>query len=183
MAKNLLSLNNSQPVTRHLSWKGWVPFKCKFFAWRASINRLPTKIELIKRGVSLPCDMCDLCNSVEETSTHLFTGCVFAAEIWSRVEAWCRMAPIFAFEVSDLLKLAGSQATSKDNKYILRGIMISTMWALWNERNNRIFNNKNRRAIEVVENIKSTSFFWIRNRSKFKGIDWIAWCNFPLNVM
>ena len=131
----------------------------------------------------MPSDLCDFCNSNAETSTHLFTGCIFAAEIWSRIEAWCRISPIFAFEVSDLLKVADYQRASKDNKYILRGIIITTLWAVWKERNNRIFNNKRRRAIEVVEHIKSTSFFWIRNRSKFKVIDWIDWCNSPLNIM
>ncbi|PWA22194.1 reverse transcriptase zinc-binding domain-containing protein [Artemisia annua] len=93
-------------------------------AWRASIDRLATKSELIKRGVSLPSDLCVFCISNAESSTHLFTGCIYAAEIWSRIEAWCRISPIFAFEVSDLLKLADYQGNSKVIKYILRGIII-----------------------------------------------------------
>ncbi|PWA72891.1 reverse transcriptase zinc-binding domain-containing protein [Artemisia annua] len=115
-----------------------------------------------------------------KTTSHLFTGCMFAAEIWSRMETWCRLSPIFAFEVVDLLTLADVQQLSKTNKYILKGILITALWALWNERNNRVFKNNRRRAIEVVEFIKATSFFWIRNRSKYKEIDWNAWRNSPL---
>ncbi|KAJ0599753.1 hypothetical protein HanIR_Chr03g0108551 [Helianthus annuus] len=118
----------------------------------------------------------------DETSLHLFTGCYYSDEIWSRIQRWCRMAPMYAFEVSDLLKMTDLQTIAKHDRYILKGIVITTMWALWNERNNRSFEGKSRRPIEVVEIIKTTSYFWIRNRSKIKNIDWNVWCNFPLNL-
>ncbi|PWA81931.1 reverse transcriptase zinc-binding domain-containing protein [Artemisia annua] len=149
-------------------------------AWRAAINRLPTKDELLKRGVPLQSDLCVFCSSYAESASHLFTGCIFATEIWSRVATWCRLPPIFAFEVTDLLNLAVYQAPTSNDKYILRGIMVTSIWVLWNERNNRIFKGTKRRAIEVVEHIKTTSFFWIRNRSRFKDLDWNVWCNSPL---
>ncbi|XP_021980231.1 uncharacterized protein LOC110876367 [Helianthus annuus] len=183
MAKKLMLSNTSESNNWHMSWKGWVPLKCKIMAWRATINRLPTKTELLKRGVPVPNVVCALCNSDEETTLHLYTGCFYATEIWSGIQDWCRLAPIFALEVSDLIKMVDLITTTKQSRYILRGIIITTMWELWNERNNRIFKGKSRRALEVVENIKTTSYFWIRNRSRFKDIDWNVWCNFPLNLM
>lgn len=127
--------------------------------------------------------MCTFCNSEDETLLHLFTGCPFSDEILSRIQHWCRTAPMFVFDVSDLLKMADIQAVSKQQRFILKGIIITSMWALWNERNNRVFEDKRRRPIEVVEIIKTTSYFWIRNRSKIKNIDWNVWCNCPLNLV
>ncbi|PWA92358.1 RNA-directed DNA polymerase, eukaryota, Reverse transcriptase zinc-binding domain protein [Artemisia annua] len=155
--------NVEQPNTWYMKWKGWAPLKCKVMAWRAAINRLPTKVELMKRGVPLQSDLCIFCRFDAESASHLFTGCIFATEVWSRIATWCRLPPIFAFEVTDLINLASYQVPTSKDKYILRGIMITSIWALWNERNNRIFKGTNRRAIEVVEHIKSYSFFWIRN--------------------
>ncbi|PWA61274.1 RNA-directed DNA polymerase, eukaryota [Artemisia annua] len=41
-------------------------------------------------------------------------------EIWSRIEAWCRLSPTLVFQVSDLLKTPDLQNCSKHNRYILR---------------------------------------------------------------
>ena len=57
------------------------------------------------------------------------------------------------------------------------------MWSIWKERNDRIFQGKRRRSIEVVESIKMTSYFWFKNRARLKGIDWIGWCKYPLDMM
>ncbi|XP_021986149.1 uncharacterized protein LOC110882437 [Helianthus annuus] len=151
--------------------------------WRAARNRLPTTSELLKCGVNLQNASCVLCQSDPETAIHLFTGCLFSNEVWSRVGAWCRLSPIFAFDVTDLLQVAETQTNSKEAKYILRGIVFTTMWALWNERNARIFKDKSRRPIEVMENIKSSSYFWIRNRSRWKDIDWNNLCKYPLDLI
>ncbi|KAJ0454427.1 hypothetical protein HanIR_Chr15g0739921 [Helianthus annuus] len=84
--------------------------------------------------------------------------------------------------VLDLLHIPETQLTSKDKRYIVRGIVYTTMWVLWNERSNdRIFNNKRRRPAEIVENVKSTAFFWYRNRSRCKDVDWKNWCVCPLD--
>ena len=51
--KKLLISNVQQLNNDHFRWKGWAPLKCKVMTWRATINRLPTKTELLKRGVPL----------------------------------------------------------------------------------------------------------------------------------
>ncbi|KAJ0597447.1 putative reverse transcriptase zinc-binding domain-containing protein [Helianthus annuus] len=166
-----------------MKWKGWVPLKCKIMVWRAMLNRMPTKVDLSKRGVTLPNDLCNLCDSEAETTNHLFIGCTFAADIWARVVSWCRLPPFFAFVVCDFLEIAKLQAASKKSRYILRGIVFTTLWAIWNERNARIFTGIRRRPIEVMESIKMTSYFWFRNRTRMKGLVWNVWCKYPLDVM
>ena len=48
--------------------------------WRADLNRLPTRVELVKRGIQVDNNLCPLCDADQETSTHLFTGCLFTSE-------------------------------------------------------------------------------------------------------
>ncbi|XP_076902911.1 uncharacterized protein LOC143557812 [Bidens hawaiensis] len=157
--KKLLAAAPSPISQVKMHWKVWTPMKCKLLVWRSIINRLPTKDELSKRGVILQNHLCELCDMDVETNTHLFTGCFFTAEVWNGVEAWCRLQPMVIFDVTDLLQITSSQPFSKTAKYILRDIIYVVMWAIWIERNDRIFKGKRRRAIEVVESIKMSSYF------------------------
>ncbi|PWA87996.1 reverse transcriptase domain, Reverse transcriptase zinc-binding domain protein [Artemisia annua] len=182
-ARKLLSSYPRPAVEQHMKWKCWTPLKCKIMVWRAIRNRLPTKVELHKRGVSLQNDLCGFCDSDAETSTHIFTGCLFVAEIWNRVEHWCRLNPSIVFDVIDFMKITKNQPLSKQARNILRGIIFTSLWTIWNERNDRIFQGKRRRATEVVESIKMTSYFWFKNRSKMKSVDWYVWCKYPLDLM
>ncbi|KAK9065814.1 hypothetical protein SSX86_015215 [Deinandra increscens subsp. villosa] len=178
-AKKVLATSspNSSSV---IKWKVWVPLKCKILVWRAARNRLPTVAELLIRGINIQQTSCSLCNVDLETSIHLFTGCVYSQQVWARVEAWCRHPPGFAFDVKDLILLSETQNLPKEKEIKLRGIIYTTFWMLWGERNNRIFNSKQRSPQVLVELIKSTTYFWIRNRSRWKSIDWNNWYNYPL---
>ena len=182
-ARKFMSNHIPADSSTKINWKCWVPLKCKILAWRAARNRLPTTSELSKRGVLLQQSDCVLCLSTTETNTHLFTGCLFTSEVWNRVEFWCRLPPSFFFDVQDLFLLAENSSFSKDERHILRGIVYTTLWVLWNERNARIFTNKKRRPIELVEIVKTTSFLWCRNRTRWKNIVWQDWCNYPLVLM
>ncbi|MFS8023181.1 hypothetical protein Hanom_Chr16g01448441 [Helianthus anomalus] len=68
----------------------------------------------------------------------------------------------------------------KWRKKIIRGIVMVTTWALWNTRNVEIFQDKDTKIMEVVAEVKSRSFLWLKNRSKFKCIDWKDWAIYPL---
>ncbi|KAI3763339.1 hypothetical protein L1987_53793 [Smallanthus sonchifolius] len=180
-AKRLMSSNSLGDGSLGIRWKGWVPLKCKILVWRVTRNRIPTIAELIKRGVSIQHTGCSLCQDDMETTLHLFTGCIYSHEVWFRIEDWCKLSHNFMFDIPDLFQMSESQSLSKESKYILRGIVYTTIWMLWNERNERVFNDKKRKPIQIVENIKATAYFWIRNRSRWKSIDWKTWCNFPLD--
>ncbi|MFS8018454.1 putative reverse transcriptase zinc-binding domain-containing protein [Helianthus anomalus] len=166
-----------------IKWKTWTPLKCKIMVWRAALNRLPTKMELLKRGVLIEDVVCPMCGEDNETLMHLLTGCIVSTEIWARVSSWCNITPLIVFDVKDLLALADLQPYSKKEKDILRGIIYTTIWMLWIERNSRVFEGKHRRPLELLANIKTVSFFWFRHRSRIKRVEWNTWCNSPLNAL
>ena len=54
-----------------LIWKVQVPLKINTFVWKLLQDSLPTMLALKHRGISSD-SFCPLCNSDEESSTHLF---------------------------------------------------------------------------------------------------------------
>ncbi|XP_076887604.1 uncharacterized protein LOC143537804 [Bidens hawaiensis] len=84
----------------------WIPLKCNALTWRAELDRLPTRVELTKRSVILHDINCPLCGDSTELLGHLFTACIFALDMWDRVARWCRLPPLYALVVRDLLSLA-----------------------------------------------------------------------------
>jgi len=55
---------------------------------RALLDKLPTKVNLFKRGVQLGTYFCPLCKRVEEIAQHLFINCVVVQEVWDAYERW-----------------------------------------------------------------------------------------------
>ncbi|KAJ0853619.1 putative reverse transcriptase zinc-binding domain-containing protein [Helianthus annuus] len=151
-------------------------------AWRAEMNRLPTKVELVKRGVHIAktCVWCDYC---EETSIHVLSDCIIATNVWERIGRWCGVEPIYAFEVKDLLQVYKKVTGGKMRRNIVHGVMIVTMWVLWKARNESVFNGKTAHIGDIVANVKSLSFLWLKNRSKCNNLVWKDWCRSPLYLM
>ena len=71
-------------------WKCLAPSKVVAFAWKALLNRVPTKANLVVRNVlHLEVSInCVLCNEAVETTNHLFLHCNFASLVWSRLMTW-----------------------------------------------------------------------------------------------
>ncbi|XP_058732910.1 uncharacterized protein LOC131604491 [Vicia villosa] len=70
-------LENSFSSLFSCLWKTKVPSRIHLFGWRLIWNRLPTKVELAKRGILVAAQLlkCPLCNRVDEDLDHLFLHC------------------------------------------------------------------------------------------------------------
>ncbi|GJQ90853.1 RNA-directed DNA polymerase, eukaryota [Tanacetum coccineum] len=58
--------------TESTSWVRYVPNKVNIFAWRARRDCLPTRVNLINRGVTLESSSCPMCRSSVEDVHHEF---------------------------------------------------------------------------------------------------------------
>nr|GEY93838.1 RNA-directed DNA polymerase, eukaryota [Tanacetum cinerariifolium] len=70
--RNLLDdcyLPKADTATR---WVRYVPIKLNVFAWKLLLDRLPTRSNLLLRGVFVPDLSCSICSTGQETSSHLF---------------------------------------------------------------------------------------------------------------
>nr|GEZ48282.1 RNA-directed DNA polymerase, eukaryota [Tanacetum cinerariifolium] len=80
-----LFLPSSGDATR---WVKYVPIKVNGFAWRARIDRLQTRGNLVTRGVTLDSSLCPVCGLTLEDSQHLFFRCDLAKYISQRIFRW-----------------------------------------------------------------------------------------------
>nr|GEV92503.1 RNA-directed DNA polymerase, eukaryota [Tanacetum cinerariifolium] len=69
-------------------WVKYIPIKINIFAWRARRDCLPTRVNLIRRGVTLESSNCPLCLSCEEDVHHVFFQCDLARAVLRRVCQW-----------------------------------------------------------------------------------------------
>lgn len=62
-------------------WVKSIPIKINIFTWRARRDCLPTRSNLIHRGISLDSDSCPIFSSTGEDASHIFFKCDLAQDI------------------------------------------------------------------------------------------------------
>ena len=157
----------------HQWWLNIVPIKTNIFIWRVIQNRLPTRANLYKRGVSIPSQLCALCNRAEETGNHLFLECSTAVEVQAHLHNWwgANGMPRRITEVSDMFS---EESRTKSTKIeVARRAYLSI---LWKYRNEAIFTGKVQRNNQLVAEVKMTAFSWYTNRNKKDlNCNWDIW--------
>jgi len=100
----MLRTNDSNTVNAvsDMIWHIHVQLKVSIFAWRLLRNRLPTKANLVARGMMThDAQLCvSGCGEVE-TAQHLFVSCPIFRELWSRVRDWVGVGGADPLVVSD----------------------------------------------------------------------------------
>ncbi|GKC82789.1 RNA-directed DNA polymerase, eukaryota, partial [Tanacetum coccineum] len=69
-------------------WVKFVPIKVNIFAWKLYLDRLPTRDNLLHRGVFVPNSVCPICTSAQEDCSHLFFKCCLVTNIVRRICRW-----------------------------------------------------------------------------------------------
>ncbi|MFS7999578.1 putative reverse transcriptase zinc-binding domain-containing protein [Helianthus anomalus] len=175
---------SSEVQRQHLMiWESWIPIKVNLFIWRAEMGRIPTKEALFRRHINIQDTSCSICGFGDENVMHLFTGCIFANSVWSAVGRWCRVSMFMAFDFSDLLSVHDQVSGDKWAQKVIRGIIYISCWVIWKLRNYKVFSDSNPKVVEAVAMIKSWSFLWLKNRSKFGSLVWKEWSRNPIYML
>ncbi|GKV02232.1 hypothetical protein SLEP1_g14691 [Rubroshorea leprosula] len=93
--------SNHQQSRNNLHKRIWcrlVPTKICAFVWKLLQNRIPSKVNLFKKGIvpDLNLATCMLCNESIEDINHLFLHCKFAYSVWSKSLQWWRISSVRA---------------------------------------------------------------------------------------
>ncbi|KAJ9547493.1 hypothetical protein OSB04_020036 [Centaurea solstitialis] len=158
-----------------------VPIKVKITSWRAARDSLPTKINLIRRGVALGDDLCPLCKYQPESVKHLFVECDRTKAARGAINNWWRVLATNANELNGIL--LGDDDEGSDNNKKLRlaknAIFHAYIWAIWKGRNEVVFNGTSFNPLLIANLVQSETYFWVKNRCAFgKNLSWLEWrCN------
>ncbi|PWA94731.1 RNA-directed DNA polymerase, eukaryota [Artemisia annua] len=69
-------------------WNNFFPIKLNILLWRIALARIPTRDNLVSRGIVLDSNLCPVCSSSLETTEHVFADCVELRGIWSSISRW-----------------------------------------------------------------------------------------------
>jgi hypothetical protein len=155
------------------------------FAWRLLRDRLPTKSNLANRGV-LDMEAC-LCVSgcgLVEDACHLFLSYNCFGSLWPLVRSWIGFDGVDHCDISNhCAQFSYNTGGSKSRRSFLQLIWLLTMWVLWNERNNRLFKQKENSIDQLLDKVKYHSLWWIKAKKVvFMFGDQLWWSN-PLSCL
>ena len=166
-----LFLPSSNEATR---WVKYVPIKVNVFAWRARLDRLPTKVNLAKRGVIMDSSLCPICGLFPENAQHLFFGCDLARSIALRICHWWNLNWTDNSSFDEWNSWFASIRLSGKLKMLLEGVFLTFWWLIWSFRNRSIFDDSPPKRSLLFDDIVSFSFNWCSNccSSSFSQDSW-----------
>jgi hypothetical protein len=143
-------------------WESPAPSKVIAFSWQLFYNRLPTKDNLLRRGViQLGSGVnCVWCDRLPESMTHMFLHCFSAHKVWCEIFYWLGVELIMPSNIVSLFDCFCHGARKKKTRKALRFIWHTVVWCLWRARNDVIFNAIKKDVSEIVEEIKVLSWKW-----------------------
>ncbi|XP_022042128.1 uncharacterized protein LOC110944789 [Helianthus annuus] len=161
-------------------WNNWNPKKVGIVSWREEKERLPMRCPLARRRINVPDLVCMLCREYDETGEHLFVLCHFAQTIWQNIAICCKIPPIIAFDLKDILGMHDFCPGSRKKKKALNAIFLVTVWSIWKARNEVLFRSTQPSVSKVLEEVKALAFLWVKNRSKEASMTWENWSSFNI---
>ena len=91
--RKLIDAINLPISDQETEWCTWLPSKVNIHMWRVFLNKLATRDNLSKRGVSLSSEECPMCLSTTETLDHMFLACSTTKNVSAHLGDWANRWP------------------------------------------------------------------------------------------
>ncbi|XP_035834001.1 uncharacterized protein LOC118482580 [Helianthus annuus] len=157
---NTIRNREHQALWANMVWFPQCVPRHSFHIWLAFRNKLKTQDRLAvweagsQTNLNLMC--CPLCNFDRDSHDHLFFQCNFAAQVWSNVKKMVNLVTVDNTWPS-LFTWVEQHSRSKEVDHIVCKLLIAaSSYYIWQERNNRLFNNNKRTVDQVIKKIKSS---------------------------
>ncbi|XP_035834340.1 uncharacterized protein LOC110885736 [Helianthus annuus] len=121
------------------------------------------------------------CGEDQEYVEHLFVTCGFAQTVCNLVSQWCKLPPIYAFQVRDLLDLHLYVDGSAKTKKVIQAICHMVFWCIWRCQNEAVLNQGQISMQEIMGDVKGLSFLLIKAHPKQLNLDWDIWGSFNVH--
>jgi hypothetical protein len=157
-----------------LVWYKQVPLKVSIFAWRLLRDRLPTKANLVARGIITPeVHFCvSGCGDIE-SAQHLFLSCSTFGSLWALVRSWIGFSSVDAHTLSDhFVQFTYSAGGLRARRSFLQVIWLACVWVVWTERNSRLFRDTASPVDHLLDKVKMFSFRWLKPASVTLGTNY-----------
>ena len=161
-------------------WNNNIPIKVNIFLWRLSLNKLPSRMNLDRKGIEVDSLLCPTCHEDVETVNHTFYNCEMAKDLWALLARWWELDIPFCENISEWITWLDSSSLSSKARLFLDGVVGALLWSIWNFRNRLVFSNSPPKKAVLWDNIVSQSFLWISSRNPKLKLSWVGWLKNPL---
>ncbi|CAN1164032.1 Putative ribonuclease H protein At1g65750 [Linum perenne] len=127
-------------------WRTHLLPKVKHFIWCLGRGVLFTKESLHQRGIHVSGE-CGCCGNTYEIACHLFLTCSFAQECWNAAGRKQLVKSTMVGKTSVAEWVLGLIEGNPED--VVQDIMV-ILWSAWNERNNRVWSNKEAKVEWVI---------------------------------
>lgn len=131
-------------------WKVNVPLNICNCIWRLLHDSLPTFLTLKHRGI-VNVGLCPLCDSDEESSTHLFLNCSFSRACWYGSQLAIQSSEIGSVSVQQRISrtiLDHNSLEEGDMRYLQ--LVFTLIWSIWNHRNKMVYEGLKPDPLNVI---------------------------------
>nr|GEV31917.1 RNA-directed DNA polymerase, eukaryota [Tanacetum cinerariifolium] len=142
------------------------------------LDCLPTRSNLLLRGVNVPDSSCTVCASAQETVAHLFFSCDLSLDVSRLICRWWNVvwSPIGSF--SEWLTWFQSIRLNSLAKRLLEGVFYVSWWSIWMFRNQVLFSACSPRKDVFFDDIVTRSFTYCHSRCS-RTFNWDSWLQHP----
>nr|GEY24067.1 RNA-directed DNA polymerase, eukaryota [Tanacetum cinerariifolium] len=146
------------------------------FFLRLLLNKLPSRVNLDRKGIDVVSILCLICQEDVETANHIFFTSEMAKELWALMARWWELDIPFCANISEWFDWLDSLHLLNKARLFLDGVGGTLLLSI----NHLVFSNPSPKKAELWDFIVSQSFFWISSRHpKFK-FSWVGWLKNPL---
>jgi len=154
-------------------WNTKVTPNAQFLGWRISLDKLPTKDNLIVRGVQLQHNLCELCQASAESADHLFSSCRVAQKVWNLCDNWLEVSSVHHFKAKENFKHFSIINLNTRQNSIWRGMWLAIVEEIWKHRNGVI---RKVDPDEIFGLTQVTVWVWMKHKIpsvNFSYSDWV----------
>ncbi|GLU02749.1 hypothetical protein SLE2022_199870 [Rubroshorea leprosula] len=167
----------SKSTTFSRIWNSSLPSKVSAFNWQLLQDRIPTKMNLLTRGIIKDIGecKCGICGEKEEDTMHLFLRCSTVRWLWVACAKWWGIQVTLKEDCWNTFQNAESEQKERSIRDGWDCIWSSIVWTVWLARNQKIFQGKEINREKMLELIQLKSFQWIttkKERYAFSLTDW-----------
>ncbi|GKV46844.1 hypothetical protein SLEP1_g53805 [Rubroshorea leprosula] len=168
---------DAAPIHKRV-WNPIIPSKISAFNWQLLQDRIPTKSNLQRRGITTELDdgICALCEEEVEDSNHLFLRCKVAKWLWKACGKWWGTSVNLENDCWKTFEQFGAWAKEKRVKEGWDCIWNVVVWTIWLARKQKIFRETDTNKSKLLDHIQLKSFWWIKTRKSsclFTLYDWL----------
>jgi len=138
-------------------WKSKAPSKVTSFAWQLLQDRLPTRLNLVRRSIIVDPGsvVCAFHGVVEESVEHIFfSRCVVVVPIWYFIARWLGWSFVPHSTILSHFEGFIGLGSSKRVGLGLLLVWLVVAWTVWNSRNDVIFAGGTLTVESIVDRVK-----------------------------